>query len=49
MKYICAACDIIYDEEEEGVPFNSLPEDWECPLCGVPKGAFVPLKETANT
>lgn len=40
MKYICTLCDWIYDEETEGTPFNSLPEDYTCPLCGADKSNF---------
>ena len=44
-KYKCVACGYIYDEEKEGVKFADLPEDWVCPLCGVPKSAFVKVEE----
>jgi len=40
MKYICDACGYVYDEEVEGTPFAQLPDDWECPLCGVGKDMF---------
>jgi len=48
MKYICSACGYVYDEElgdpengiEPGTPFAELPEDYECPLCGVGKDMF---------
>lgn len=40
MKYVCDVCGYVYDEEAEGKAFNDLPEDWECPLCGVPKTEF---------
>ncbi len=45
MKYRCSICGYVYDESQEGVPFASLPEDWQCPLCGAPKAAFEPLEE----
>ena len=43
MKHVCDLCGWIYDEEigddELGIPagtlFEDLPEDFECPLCGV--------------
>ena len=36
--YICPFCDYIYDPaEHDGVPFEALPEDWTCPLCGAGK------------
>ena len=25
---------------ETGTPFEKLPEDWTCPVCGAPKGQF---------
>ncbi len=40
MKYICTVCGYVYDEEKEGVPFADLPEEYECPLCGVGKELF---------
>lgn len=50
MKYVCAMCGFIYDEEEglpeQGIPagtkFEDLSEDFTCPLCGVSKDAFQP-------
>ncbi len=47
MKYKCSICGYVYDEAKEGVPFATLPDDWQCPLCGAPKAAFEPLEETA--
>jgi rubredoxin len=38
-------CGYIYDEAKEKVPFNDLPDDWTCPLCGAPKSDFSPLDE----
>ena len=39
-KYECP-CGYVYDpEENEGVAFEDLPEDWECPVCGLGKDAF---------
>ncbi|SAL36707.1 FAD-dependent pyridine nucleotide-disulfide oxidoreductase [Caballeronia udeis] len=47
-QYICRACGVIYDEEAgdpdsglvPGTRFADIPDDWECPLCGVTKGDF---------
>ncbi len=40
-KYKCVACGYIYDpSEHDNVAFEDLPEDWVCPLCGVPKDMF---------
>ena len=36
-------CEWIYDEEVEGMPFNDLPEDWMCPLCGADKSLLEKL------
>ena len=48
MKYVCDICGWVYDEElgaEEhgiapGTKFEDLPEDFECPLCGIGKDQF---------
>lgn len=48
MKYVCAICGYVYDEElgdpENGIPagtkWEDLPEDWVCPLCVVGKENF---------
>ena len=42
MRYICQICGYIYDEAKENVPFESLPDDWKCPLCGASKSDFRP-------
>ena len=42
MKYVCTICGDVYDEEEKGVKFEELPEDWVCPVCGAPKSVFKP-------
>lgn len=43
MKYICNVCGYIYDDEKEEVKFEDLPEDWTCPLFGVPKSEFTKM------
>jgi rubredoxin len=45
MKYRCPMCGYIYDEDETGVKFADLPDDWECPVCGEPKSEFVPMDD----
>ena len=48
MKYVCDACGWVYDEEigaedlgiKPGTKFEDLPDDFECPLCGVGKDMF---------
>ncbi|MGP5445522.1 FAD-dependent oxidoreductase [Pseudomonas helleri] len=50
-QFICRACGLIYDEElgdpdsglAPGTRFEDIPEDWECPLCGVTKVDFEPF------
>jgi len=52
-KYICTSCDYIYDPEigdpesgiKAGTAFEDLPDDWECPDCGVKKEDFEPLED----
>ena len=52
MKYVCDACGWEYDEEqgypdggiEPGTKFEDLPDDFECPLCGVGKDTFSPAE-----
>lgn len=52
-KYICTICDYIYDPAigdpdsgiPPGTPFEELPDDWECPDCGVSKENFEPYEE----
>lgn len=53
MKYICNVCGWRFDEKigdpdhgiEVGMMFDDLPEDFECPLCGVGKEMFSPEEE----
>ena len=52
-KYICSICGEIYDpaigDPEAGIPpgtpFEYLPDDWSCPVCGVSKDKFVKMDE----
>ena len=39
-EYVCNTCGYVYEEEEEGVLFEDLPDDWECPVCGDGKDVF---------
>ena len=51
-KYQCKVCGYIYDPEEgdphAGIPpgtaFEDIPDDWECPVCGVTKKDFVRIE-----
>ena len=47
-KYRCIICGHIYDEEKEGVLFESLPDNWTCPKCGVPKSMFEEVLDTVQ-
>lgn len=48
-KYRCVICNYIYDpaagDPDSGVaagtPFEKLPDDWVCPVCGADKSQFV--------
>ena len=52
-KYVCDVCGHVYDHAEgvpdsgiaPGTPFEDLPDDWECPLCGVSKDQFSPMED----
>ena len=44
MRYICSVCGYVYDEAKETLPFQSLPEDWVCPVCKAVKSSFAPEK-----
>lgn len=52
-KYQCPSCPYIYDPAvgdpdngiPAGTPFEELPYDWVCPLCGEAKEAFAPIEE----
>jgi flavin reductase (DIM6/NTAB) family NADH-FMN oxidoreductase RutF/rubredoxin len=37
--WVCPICKYRYDGSQG--PFENLPDDWKCPLCGAPKSAFV--------
>ncbi len=47
-QYQCDVCGYIYDPAvgdpdggiAAGTPFESIPEDWVCPTCGVTKDDF---------
>lgn len=43
-KYVCTICGYEYDEATNP-PFDTLPDDWKCPLCGAPKSAFIKQEE----
>ena len=47
-KYRCVVCEWIYDPAvgdpdggiAPGTPFEEIPDDWACPVCGVDKSNF---------
>jgi len=47
-KYECTVCGYIYDPElgdpdggiAPGTPFEEIPDDWQCPVCGTTKSEF---------
>jgi flavin reductase (DIM6/NTAB) family NADH-FMN oxidoreductase RutF/rubredoxin len=47
-KYKCSVCGWVYDPElgdqdggiSPGTPFEKVPDDWTCPVCGAPKDQF---------
>ena len=47
-KYKCSVCGYIYDPElgdsdggiKPGTPFEEIPDDWVCPVCGASKDQF---------
>jgi rubredoxin len=48
-RYVCQVCGYVYDPAQgdpdngiaAGTPFEKLPDEWECPVCGAPKADFV--------
>jgi rubrerythrin len=52
-KWICRQCSMIYDpvlgDPDSGIapgtPFEAIPEDWHCPICGAQKKTFAPYEE----
>ncbi|NLV77612.1 MAG: rubredoxin [Tissierellia bacterium] len=48
-RYVCEPCGYVYDPAEgdpdngiePGTPFEQLPDDWVCPVCGATKDMFV--------
>ena len=48
MRYVCGVCGYIYDDKEQKVPFEQLPDSWTCPLCGAAKSQFSPVKEETS-
>jgi len=53
VRYRCTVCGYIYDPEEgdpdggiaPGTPFEQIPDDWVCPVCGASKDQFEKIEE----
>jgi rubredoxin len=51
-KYRSILCGYVYDPEKgdpdsgiaPGTPFEALPDDWTCPMCGASKQDFEPIE-----
>jgi len=47
-KYKCTVCGYVYDPElgdpdggiAPGTPFEKLPDNWVCPICGASQASF---------
>lgn len=47
-QYVCPLCGYVYDpakgDRDEGIPpgtpFEKLPGEWKCPICGASKEVF---------
>lgn len=52
-KYKCGVCGYVYDPAagdpdngiRPGTPFESLPSDWTCPVCGAMKEEFEAIQD----
>jgi rubredoxin len=51
-QYFCGICAWVYDQTtgdpdngiNPGTPWEELPDNWVCPLCGVDKDKFFQIK-----
>lgn len=51
-KYKCTICGHVYDPKPgdpdsgiaPGTAFEDIPDDWVCPICGVGKEDYIPMK-----
>lgn len=44
--YVCEICGYLFDEAIEGTTWDTLNQDWKCPLCTAPKACFKMKEET---
>ncbi len=42
-KFKCEVCGYIYDEAEQDIKFEDLPDDWVCPICFTDKSDFIEI------
>ncbi|HCL58126.1 MAG TPA: rubredoxin [Spirochaetia bacterium] len=50
-KFVCGICGFVYDPAKgdpdsgiaPGTPFEQIPDNWLCPVCGVGKSEFSPV------
>lgn len=55
-NYECRACGYVYEPQKgdgkhdipPGTPFQSLPSDWRCPICGARTTAFQNMGPTGS-
>ncbi|MBQ8002323.1 MAG: rubredoxin [Clostridia bacterium] len=40
VKYICSVCGWVYNEDEQEIKWENLPNSFKCPLCNVGKNKF---------
>ena len=53
--WMCESCGMIYDPAvgdpdggvAPGTPFEDIPSDWFCPVCGARKSDFEPYEESS--
>jgi flavin reductase (DIM6/NTAB) family NADH-FMN oxidoreductase RutF/rubredoxin len=53
ISYKCNVCGYLYDPEKgdpdggikPGTPFEEIPDNWVCPVCGAPKDMFAKVEE----
>ena len=51
-EYRCSVCGYVYNPQngdpengiKAGTPFEDLPDDWTCPICGASKDQFEPVE-----
>ncbi len=51
-SYVCELCDYTYDPQAgdpdngilAGTPFEEIPDEWVCPVCGAEKDEFQMVK-----